>query len=254
VSTTESHFPPVLCDCSGYEVTEGLLDFLSISAESWESWCDGIAPLGMSVNRYRQFRDSLERIMEKEGLEDWDVRLQGSSARFFSGCHKHMIWTSEAVTDEFLERGRFPPDRILLEEIQDRMRFVWPDEDLRPMQRPFDCFYQLRIHADPSDYDIQVSSASIESRIVDYAVENGLWLEDIRVKSVKYNFFQKRLVEMVAPLLTAWAAMYTDLLQRDVSVAAFPESGPPIVSDEHPELSSHFKDDDWVLLRRPVDG
>lgn len=131
-------------------------EFLDISPDQVEAWANREAPLGMTPTEFREFSKSLYDALAREGLApaDLDLRLQGSSARFFSGEHKSLPLESELLDN---------PEALAQMDI-------WFGEDQnRPLRRPFDSMHRLGLEDEPSDYDIQISSDSM----VEHAVANG---------------------------------------------------------------------------------
>jgi hypothetical protein len=84
-------------DDSGYRIQPRDCEFLGISPEQVEAWAGRQAPLGMTPTEFRDFSNSLYDALAREGfnVEDLDLRLQGSSARFFSGEHKSLPLESD---------------------------------------------------------------------------------------------------------------------------------------------------------------
>ena len=200
-------------DDSGYRLTRRDLDFLGITPEQVVDWADRTAPLGQTPAQFREFTRTLFAALHADGLDPAavDVRLQGSSARFFSGAHKSL------------------PDRW------------YHDGPDRPLRRPFDSMHRLGLE-EPSDYDIQISSdtmVAIARRIADREYP------DLSLHHPKYGFVRKEIAERAFPHLMAWAESQTALLGRDVVPALFTGAGPPDRSDTG--VSSHFDDSDWII-------
>lgn len=176
-------------------------------------WADRTAPLGQTPAQFREFTRTLFAALHADGLDPAavDVRLQGSSARFFSGAHKSL------------------PDRW------------YHDGPDRPLRRPFDSMHRLGLE-EPSDYDVQISSdtmVAIARRIADREYP------DLSLHHPKYGFVRKEIAERAFPHLMAWAESQTALLGRDVVPALFTGAGPPDRSDTG--VSSHFDDSDWII-------
>jgi hypothetical protein len=114
------------------------------------------------------------------------------------------------------------------------------------LRRPFDAYHKLGITRHGSDYDIQVSSDSLVDRA--RAKLGLLGLDDeYDIRHPTYRFIKKSLIYDIAPNLTNWATLQTDILLRIVTIAAFPGSGPARIDDNLP-LSSHHRPSDWILL------
>ena len=99
------HLDPPICDGSGYRVRERDLRFLQIEPGQLELWRRGVAPLGVSTRQYDGLRAALAAALDREHLssQDCDVRIQGSAARFFSGAHKVLPTSRDALIDVFRE-------------------------------------------------------------------------------------------------------------------------------------------------------
>jgi len=125
-----------------------------------EAWASREAPPGISRTEFREFSYSLYEAMSREGFgpKDLDVRLQGSSARFFSGEHKSLPTTAEIATDN---------------QALDRMRTWFGDDPNHPLRRPFDSMHLLGLEDEPSDYDIQLSSDSMANACRERWEANG---------------------------------------------------------------------------------
>jgi hypothetical protein len=184
----------------------------------------------MTPTEFREFSSSLYEALAREGFtaEDLDIRLQGSSARFFSGEHKSLDLDSPEVRDN--------PDT------QARVDEWFGDDENRPLRRPFDSMYRLGLDEEPSDYDIQISSDAM----VDACRQ--LWEADGSHRTLfnrKYGFVVKEVFEELFPGLWEWADRWTERTRRPVVPALFPSSGPPDTSSE--KVSSHFRDSDWHI-------
>jgi hypothetical protein len=217
-------------DDSGYRIQPRDCEYLGISPEQVEAWANREAPLGMTPTEFREFSRSLYDALAREGLtpDDLDVRLQGSSARFFSGEHKSLD------LDTWIHDN---PDA------QARVDAWFGDDENRPLRRPFDSVYLLGLDPDPSDYDIQISSDSM----VDTCRQR--WEADGSQGDLvhrKYGFIVKEIFEDMFPSLWEWVDEWTERTGRPVVPALFPSSGPPDTSSA--EVSSHFRDSDWRIL------
>ncbi|MER6357446.1 PrsW family glutamic-type intramembrane protease [Streptomyces sp. NPDC001634] len=75
---------------TGYEIRTEDLEFLGLTEEQVEAWQRFGAPLGMTPKQFKEFTADLREALAADGLdpENVDIRLQGSSAQFFSGSHK----------------------------------------------------------------------------------------------------------------------------------------------------------------------
>ena len=242
---TNRYWPP-LDDGSGYKVTIEDLEYLGVSIDDVDALRDRFRPLGFNTELYAQFRSSLHRAMVDENVEDADVRLQGSSAHFFSGWHKGMIYDREGLVDEFRARWRRVPAP---NEVSNAFRTVqsrWPADQIRrrPKRRMFDIMNRLGVDPKRSDFDVQISSDKLVRRAVDRIAELGIDDPSPYITSSEYRFVRKDLVEATCPYLMQWRTIQTRLTKRPVSIAVFDSAGPP---DTETPVSSHFKPTDWSL-------
>jgi hypothetical protein len=232
-----------IADVSGYELTELDLAFLRIGPAAVALWRERVSPLGMDDEHWDYFTRELRGALDLDGIGQVDIRLQGSSASFFSGAHK-LLPQSDGIFDAFrLSRGR-PPERIESDRIKRLLAATWPDAGPRPVQRPFDSMYWLGVDGHPSDYDIQISSDTIDQRARDLVAAAGVDPLPHRIASESYGFVRKDLVERVCPHLHLWSLRMTEVLNRTVAVAVFGSDGPPEV--EGP-VSSHHRETDWMV-------
>jgi hypothetical protein len=234
-----------LGDGSGYNVRKSDLRFLQIDEQSFVAFRHGFHPLGVDREEWAQFTTSLDLALKNDGISDVDVRLQGSSAHFFSGHHKTMPYAVSDVVRVFMQsRGDREPSEFELDRIMAKLARVWPEGATRPKRRPFDSMYRLTIEKYPSDLDVQISSDEIVDRARARIDRLGLPETDLFVMNEKYSFVRKGLIAAVCPYLTAWAVEQSEILPRPVTVAVFPSAGPPKVPGR---LSSHHKAKDWVV-------
>ncbi len=206
---------------------------------------DHKVPLGMTAQEFDQFCGTLGWAARLDEIEDLDVRLQGSAARFFAGRHKQMAYVSEEIVTDFLAEWERYPELVELQQIKVRMASVWADSGARPLRRPFDAYYKLGISNVPSDYDVQISSDSLAARARARIEPLGL-PEVFDIRHPSYRFIEKSLIYKVAPHLEIWRAVQTDLLHRRVTIAAFAGTGPERVEDST-WMSNHHQPGDWVL-------
>lgn len=231
-------------DKSGYRITDDDLDFLEISSTEFDSWERGETPLRVSLDDFRNLRTTLFEALEKEGLDDADVRLQGSAARFFSSPLKPMLYgRAELVQEFYAQYHRFPSD-YEADRMEQRLATRWSSPG--PRQRPFDALFVIGAAAEASDLDFQVSSHVARSRIEARANDLGLSLADIQAQHPDYNFFKKDLTEETFVHLSLWRTRACELIRRPVSVAIFDGDGPPLSTGP---VSSHFQPSDWVVKK-----
>jgi hypothetical protein len=219
-------------DDSGYQITPRDCEFLGITPEALENWHDRTAPLGMSPEQYDGFRDTLREGLRADGVQpdEVDVRLQGSSANFFSGAHKELP-AAEAIQD--------PAARAKYEQWRG-------DAPEHPQRRPFDSMHRLGLDTEPSDYDVQISSDAMVAKAEAVRQEN---FPDRELLHPKYGFVRKEIAESAFPNLYSRASEQSSTLGRPVMPAVFPGSGPPDTSGSGGP-SSHFRETDWRISLR----
>jgi hypothetical protein len=241
---------PVIIDRAGYTITREDLDFLRLRIDQASAMKRRVFPLGMNPAVYQEFVESLRGALHDEGAVDADVRIQGSSVRFFSGHHKAMPWDRDEIEDEYFKANgpATPLSAYELTEIYNGLNTQWPDITNRPEGRPFDALHRVGLHHDASDYDVQISSSFLVDKVKEQLRRRGVEPTELRVQRVTYNFIKKEYSSQLA-YLAQWEARACDLVGRSVTVALFDGGGPPDVSKEFGALSSHFRnDEDWILF------
>jgi hypothetical protein len=183
----------------------------------------------MTPTEFREFRDSLYDALAREGFtpEDLDLRLQGSSAHFFSGQHKSFDLQNN-------------PEAIA------RADSWFGDDAGRPLRRPFDSMYRVGLDPEPSDFDLQISSDAMVDACRQHWESQG---SPGDLFHHKYGFIEKDVFddEAMFPALSQWADRWTELTGRPVVPALFPGSGPPDRSSIGIGVSAHFRDSDWRI-------
>lgn len=240
---------PRISDSSGYALRYSDVDFIGISRADLDRTAARVTPLGMDEEQYAFLVSGLTLALGHDGLTTCDVRLQGSSVRVFAGAHKEVPWKRDEIYDEFVSRRGRIPAPIELDRICRALSEHWPDSSDRPLNPIFDLLHRVGIDRERSDYDLQLSSDEIDERARGELSTLGVRYSDHRVKHPNYNFIVKRLFEAVCPFLTLWAAHASDVLGRNIVIAAFPSSGPPDCSASIGGLSAHFRDGDWLVVR-----
>jgi hypothetical protein len=236
-------------DGFGYSVSTRDLEFLTIREEDVRALTDKSCPLGMTLDMFDDFVATLREAAYADGLMDCEARLRGSSAEFFSGHHKFMVWDRAEVLDLFREEHRRLPRPPEFSRVYETLIAQWPDD--RPRRRPFDALYVTRISPDPSDYDVQISSDDLRNKVEAQISELGLDPSDAVVKSETYGFFRKDLVHGACPNLVMWMAEQRAILRRNVTIAGFRAAGPRNTEATAGPLSAHHRPTDWVIVRRP---
>ncbi len=237
----------VVDDGHGYHLTSDDLAFLQISDTSLAAWLTRQRPLGMTANQFEHFARTLSMALDSDGITQANVRLQGSSAKFFSGPHKPMPYTRDEAAAEFRRNRDRVPEPFEIDDALEVMGVLWAHPDHRPYRRPFDAMYRLGLDKVPSDYDVQISSSQMVRRARSRITDLGIDPSDLVVHNQHYDFVRKDLIEDTCPALHLWGMKLSDIVRRNVTVAVFDDQGPP---EAGTELSSHFRDDDWVLHDR----
>lgn len=241
-----------LDDGYGYTARPQDIQFLRLQEREVISLVEKEYPLGMSAQQYDCFRNELYDAIKADGLEEADVRLKGSSASFYSGHHKKMPFTNGQVDRQqlfvyFRDEHKQVPSATMLDVITDAIDSQWPSTLPRPTRRPFDAMHRLSLCPEPSDYDVQISCDTIMARAEQFILERGLEPKEALVKNPTYAFINKELVHRCCPRVEEWRILQSHFLGRPVTVAAFPRRGPDDHSSEVGEVSSHFRDTDWIV-------
>jgi hypothetical protein len=239
----------MLRDGNGYEPTPQHLTFLGLTEEDLSDCESRTCPLGMNLKQFDIFFNSLNEALERDRISECDIRLQGSSAHFYSGYHKTMPWDRDAIYQWFRTQRERLPEQDELDEIESRINSVWPTGQLRPLRRPFDSMFRIGVDRYPSDYDIQISSDEIAERAQEHIGSLNISVSDFTMLSGDYDFIHKEIIDVICPTLTRWALLQTDRLLRKVTVAVFSSAGPPN-KEKDPNVgkkSSHFRPTDWIL-------
>lgn len=235
-------------DGSGYIVNDSDLEFLGICGADLDAMVARSRPLGMTQDAYDEIVRQLHHALEREGVVDADVRIQGSSAHFFSGWHKSLPSCSEDVFQALTDLREKVPNPLVTERIWRTLVAQWPEAGIRPRRHPFDSMHRLGVDPNPSDYDIQICSDSMISRVHDELRFSKVDPVRIRVKNSNYAFVEKHLAEEFFLYVSAWALRASELARRPVTWALFPSEGPES-NDIDERLSSHFKPSDWIIVQ-----
>lgn len=235
---------PTVRDSTEYEIDDDDLDFLQIDRDSVERWDRHESPLGVEAADYREVCRGLFEALEADGITDADVRIQGSSVRFFSSALKPMLYSRVALVSEFVNQFKRFPTAHEAARMMDRLGRHWLSPG--PRDRPFDALFVIGAAAEKSDIDFQVSSEDVRRRLESAAAALGVPLSSMKELKVPYNFFRKEFTDSAFIHTNLWRIRSIELLQRPVSVAMFDAGGPPIATGP---VSSHFRDDDWKVDR-----
>jgi len=242
--------PPPVRDDFGVPFAVSHAHFINCDAQAVADWRARRAPLGMTPAQYREFSSTLFDAADADHIAIIDARLKGSAAIIYSGRHKTLpsTWpeylTAYCRTHSCRLTSKGKNDlRVLFDHFWSMQ--PWPH---RP---PFDSMFKLKLAADPSDYDIQLSSDEIQQRCMKERLKSpdGGW----EISHPTYGFFDETLVNLVIPNILRWASTWAIVLGRHVAVKAFAGGGPPNQTATIGELSSHFRTADW-MIRRPQSG
>jgi hypothetical protein len=216
-------------DDTGYQLKPRDAQFVGLQPEQVGWWANREAPLGMTPERFKEFKSGLYAALKADGIppDAVDKRLQGSSANFFSGEHKQLASEED---DDVRESPQ----------AQQGLQEWFQGDSERPLRRPFDSHYKLGLDDEPSDYDIQLSSDDMVDKCRDH------WDPDTQRDFIhpKYGFVDKDSFEDAFPNLTQWAESETKRGERKVAPALFTSEGPP---NRLPRVSAHFRETDWKL-------
>lgn len=225
-------------DSTGRQMTPAEAEHLGISPDQIQWLHDRDAPLGQTPEQFQEFRSSLFGALREDGVADADVdvRLQGSSAKGFSGPHKDFLPRPGSEAREYLDS---PEGQSKLAD--------WPaGPENYPANRPFDAGSKLGFD-EPSDYDVQISSDAMLRKAAE--VHEAAGRSPDTLINPKYGFLNKETARETFPALGEWARRWEQNLGREVNPAVFQSSGPP---DNSPGISAHFQDSDWII--RPGDS
>ncbi|MEU0689652.1 hypothetical protein [Streptomyces uncialis] len=239
-------------DDTGYRVRTRDLAFLGLKWRQVDWWRRYQAPLGTTPQQFKEMSSSLYTALcgACERPQDYDVRLQGSWAFFFSGRHKNFPTEQELAGQP-----------VALERFREWMGSTPPSR--RPARRPFQTLYKLGALDEkgkpvgPSDGDLHVSSDVMvtEARKKWDELKNTgkLTADELRTGFIhqKYSFVNRTAVREAFPDLEKWATGWKERLGRPVAPSLFPSSGPPDKSQEGTGVSTHYRDSDWVVAYPP---
>lgn len=235
-------------DHTGYAATPRDLAFLELDERALRDLVTRHRPLGMSRHDYEFLVNELSRALVREGITEIDLRLQGSSAHFFSSPHKLMPYTIEAVANLMLDEKAVPPEYYLCDRILRCILDQWPEGENRPCSRPFDSLYVAQLTDQPSDYDLQIASYQMVQIVEDEIERRGFDPSQITVNNASYKFVRKQFSEAFFPHISMACGRVSERVGRPVTWALF-DGGGPQEDASRPHLSSHFKGSDWVILR-----
>ncbi|ONI71936.1 hypothetical protein BWI15_17645 [Kribbella sp. ALI-6-A] len=232
--------PPAwwLRDDSGYSIARRDLEFLQIDPQQVRWMLTGESPMGLTPELYQQFGAQMLEALERDGVDasQVDLRLKGTGAGFFSGLHKTLPREAE-LADR--------PQAV------QRLREWFGNDQNRPLRRPYDSMYRLGLDSEPSDFDLDINSTAAVRAAREHwrAHHNDRYPGDFMGG---HGYLDKDTVHGALPALSGWAKRWEDKLGRPMSLGVFESTGPFNAQVLGRELSSHFKDSDWII-HRPQD-
>ncbi len=224
---------PVVSD-DGYTATPRDLAVAGTDDSAIRAMQARTAPLGFTPEHWESCVAELRAALTASGLDDVDVRIRGSSTRFFSDDPDKRFPQSEAAYLDDANAGGLPEDDA--RERWQRLGFAGPDA--LPTRHFFDSRYHLGLDTERSDYDIQISSDKMAARIDRYRLQ----YPDRQVLSSHGEHYKFEHVRTIFPALDGWAKRWSPRTGREVVVASFRGSGPV--------GPSRFKDTDWIVVER----
>lgn len=234
-------------DDSGYRLKPADLQFLDISEDAAEHCANRIVPLGMTESDYELFVLELVEALWREQFTDADVRLQGSSAKMFSGPHKEMPYSLDDINETYMREWKKLPTPYQISSVNSKIINVWPVDSDRPKRRPFDALFKVGLSPDKSDYDVQISTDIAFDIIAKMAQVRSLNPDALMMENPDYQFMRKEIADSSFLYLQTWAANWWNILGRPVNIAIFVRSGPRNNAEKGEDLSSHFKETDWII-------
>jgi len=226
---------PVVSD-DGYTATLRDLAVAGVDDGAIRAMQTRTAPLGFAPEDWKSCVAELRAALIASGLDDADVRIRGSSTRFFSDNPEKCFPRSEAayLEDAFavgLSEG----------EARERWRRLgFASGGALPTRHFFDSRYHLGLDTERSDYDIQVSSDIVAARMEEYKLQ----YPNKDLVSSHGGHYKFAYVKEPFSALSMWAERWSRIAGRDVIIASFSGIGP--------QGSSQFQDADWVIIERPT--
>jgi hypothetical protein len=197
----------------------------------------------MSPEDYQEMKADLEVALERDGLGDADVRLQGSAAHFYSRNPNKEFFSAPEAIREHCDRVRqdgFEVDPEVEETGMRRYEELGYTDGPRPRDKMFDQDYVVTgVPEQRSDYDIQISSDTLQAKMEEYQRQHP----EVKVISTHGGHWRSVPLQDRFHGLQDWVSEWTVRTGRDVNLAGFPGSGP--------QKPSAFSSDDWVVRRRP---
>jgi hypothetical protein len=240
--------PPRIADDAGVALTVHHLTFVELDAQAIADWRARRAPLGMRPATYRELCSTFFVAAAKDGYreQDIDIRLKGSASVIYSGRHKELPtemsqWRAEFSKARHNHRNPSLAEETAIGESFQRLYFHQP----LPFRRPFDSMFYLKVDAERSDYDIQLSSEMIERNCLASPIRDPR--DDLAIYDQKYGFIYDCIAIGVLNEIFLWSHRWTSKLGRSVNVKAFGKNGPPNKTADIGDLSSHLRSEDWII-------
>ncbi|MGW9214295.1 hypothetical protein ACWGR4_46040 [Embleya sp. NPDC055664] len=222
-------------DDSGYAITKRDLEFLRINPIQIKWMLTGEAPMGMTPALYQRFAGEMLRALGRNGIHpsDVDIRLKGTGAGFFSGSHKTLPREQDLAASP---------------EAAERLREWLSDGRERPLRRPYDLMWRLGLEPEPSDFDLDINSTAMvrAARAHWRARHPDRYPGDFMGG---HGYLDKHTTIGTFQALAQWAAKWEKILGRPLSLGVFESSGPFDATRLGRELSSHFRETDWIIHR-----
>ena len=227
---------PVLLDAGGYQLQPRDAAFIGVSLDSLRAVAGRAYPLGFpSSEEWQTCLAELRAALQGDGLLDADVRLKGTAADFFSR-HPDKLFPRNGGECHAIAAARGsdgPAAEARWNAAPYAMASVLPNRCF------WDCRHQLGISGELSDYDFQISSSTLESRIL--AMSPSAARQRRALISRDGGQYRDAVVRRGFPALDAWSARWQAQLKRNVNIAGFPAAGPTA-------LISRFDANDWVVV------
>ncbi|WP_329237395.1 hypothetical protein OG417_33965 [Actinoallomurus sp. NBC_01490] len=226
-------------DSSGYVATDREFAFSGISRKQLEDMKELRAPLGTWPEQWRAAVTELRQALKDEGITDADMRLKGTSAKFYSGDPaKRFPQTEDELRSMAAEAHRLISGSHRLPRIEDVVAAYrqagFATDGPKPAVAFFDSRYKLGLSKWPSDYDFQLCSDTLAERFEAYWRANrtlGLY--------TKGDWYNPYLLDRVAPGLDRWVGRWEKTWGRWVSIATY----------GRPYLGRTTRPGDWVVIQ-----
>ncbi|MFR9774073.1 sigma factor [Nocardia sp. SC052] len=222
----------------GSRPTEHELRFAGVSHMQYRDMIEQRIPLGFSRDLWEECVDHMRRALELDRITDADVRLFGTSSKFYSATPGK---TFPQTVDEMRRMATEFSANLAPEEqrrhvdnaVRSYREAGYDNDEPKPEKAFFDSRYRLGLDSWPSGYDFQLCSDILASRFEDLARR-----EEIEIYT-KGDWYSPYLLGRVAPELQAWVQHWERVQRRWVSVATYPGS----------KANVHADSGDWIVIR-----